>query len=417
MTLPAGVDFRGLEAPVTVACSGGSDSLALLALTADADLGPVAVHVDHGLRPGGPDEAGRVARACRALGARFDSRSITVEPGPNLEARARQARYAVLEHARLTHGAASVLVGHTMDDQAETVLLQFLRGAGSAGLGAIRPHSGTVARPLLGVRRADLRAVCRARGLVPFDDPMNRDPTFRRVFLRREVLPTLVAAARRDLIPVLARQAELLRDESDFLDGVARAALDAASGRPAPGVAETTTPRARAIAELEPAVARRVVRVWVGSPAPSADEVERVLAVAAGTVRAAELGGARRVERREGRLHLRISASTRSEPTPADRVDVPGTADAGGWRFETWIERAAPVQWPDGRWRCVLDAAAAGDRLRVVAGSSGSVVTHIDGSELWRVGYGVAAAARVRPTTRRFLWVTAERSHGTGASV
>lgn len=418
MSLPPGADFTGLAPPVVVACSGGSDSLALLSLAVEAGLAPVAVHVDHGLRPTAGTEATRVGEACDRLGARFDARSVAVDPGANIEARARRARYAALEHARLAHGAGAVLVGHTMDDQAETVLLQLLRGAGSAGLGAMRPRLGMISRPLLGVRRSELRAICRARGLAPLDDPMNRDPRYRRVFLRREVLPQLIRSARRDLVPVLARQAALMRDESDYLDGVARAALAALLEPVGPGISDATAPRAKALAELDVVVARRVVRVWLGPPSPSADEVERVLLVAAGSVRATELAGARRVERRRGRLKLSVSTPRRRGSTNATAppllLELPGTTDAAGWRYESWIERDAPVRWPDGRWRCVLDAATAGDGVRLVDASAGAILLRADGSELWRVGYGVAAAARVRPTTRRFLWLSAQQIDGNG---
>src|SRR5680860_1590212 len=117
MRFPAGVDFTGLGPPVVVACSGGSDSLALLALAVEAGLRPVAVHVDHGLRPGGRDEAARVASACERVGARFDSWSVTVEPGSNLEDRARRARYAVLERGRAGQEAGAVLIVHGVTDQ------------------------------------------------------------------------------------------------------------------------------------------------------------------------------------------------------------------------------------------------------------------------------------------------------------
>ena len=108
-------------APAVLAVSGGADSLALLVLAARAGLDVVAVHVDHGLRPGSDREADVVAAAAAAYGAAFEARSVRVPPGPDLEARARQARYRVLP--------AGVLTGHTMDDQAETVLLAMLRGA------------------------------------------------------------------------------------------------------------------------------------------------------------------------------------------------------------------------------------------------------------------------------------------------
>src|SRR5262249_54645758 len=120
--------------PVVVGCSGGADSLALLALAVEAGLEPIAVHVDHGLRGGSGREGDVGAGAAARRGARFDARRVHVESGPNLEARARAARYDALEMARAEHGATAVLVAHTADDQAETVLLNLLRGSGSAGL-------------------------------------------------------------------------------------------------------------------------------------------------------------------------------------------------------------------------------------------------------------------------------------------
>lgn len=391
-------DFAGLRAPVVVACSGGADSLALLALSVAADLDPVAVHVDHGLRPGSGAEGRFVEEAAVRLGGGFCSRQVAVALGPNLEARARDARHRALEGVRRELGASWVLTGHTADDQAETVLLNVLRGAATDGLAGIPARRGALARPLLGVRRADTHAICRALGLCPIDDPMNADPAFRRVFIRREVLPALERAARRDLVPVLARQAEVLRAESELLDTLATDALRRAGG---------PTPRGSELAGLPVALARRAVRVWLGAPAPSFDEVDRVLAVARGEVRAVELGGSRRVERSGGSLRLRVQASTPGAVT----MRFPGVATSNTLRLESWVERAAPVRWPDGRWTCVLDAEVAGDVGRLVAlDAATGVLARVDGAELWRVGYGVGTSARTGPGTRRFLWITAEVS-------
>ena len=278
--------------PVVVGCSGGADSTALLALAADAGLAPVAVHVDHGLRAGSADEAGVVAAVAARLGTGFRAVCVTIEPGPNLEARARDARYAALEDVRADVGASAVLVGHTADDQAETVLLNVLRGAATAGLAGMPATRGRIARPLLGWRRADTHALCSRLGLPVFDDPMNHDPGFRRVVIRHEVLPLLERVAGRDLTPVLARQAALLREETEFLDGLAVAAWPGADGR-------TDVASLRA---LPPVLARRALRNWLGAPPPSADEIARVLAVVEGTARAAELAGGRAVRRTRGVL-------------------------------------------------------------------------------------------------------------------
>ena len=281
-----------VTAPVVVGCSGGADSLALVALAVDGGLAPVAVHVDHGLRPDSDREAGIVADAAARLGAGFDARRVTVAPGPSLEARARAARYDALEAARVAHGATAVLVAHTADDQAETVLLNLLRGSGSAGLAGMPSRRGYVVRPLLGARRADIRAECTRRELTPWEDPSNDDLSFRRNWIRHEVLPLLEQGAGRDLTPLLTRQADVLRGESDFLDALARAAW--------PGEGEA---RGRDLVALPDPLARRAVRCWLGPPPPALGEVEAVLAVARGARRAVDLAGGRRVQRSAGVLH------------------------------------------------------------------------------------------------------------------
>jgi len=286
---------RALAAPVVVGCSGGADSVALLALAVDAALAPVAVHVDHGLRPGSDADAEHVRGVATTLGATFRATRVGVEPGSNLEARARDARYAALDAARVDIGADVVLVAHTADDQAETVLLNVLRGAASSGLAGMAPRRGTVVRPLLDARRADTRALCAALGLPVFDDPMNEDRAFRRVAIRHDVLPYLSALAERDLVPVLARQAEILRSDSEFLDDLA--------GHAWPGDGEA---RAASLTALPVPLARRALRRWLGAPPPSMAEVERVLAVATGDARATELSGGRVVHRSAGLLVVSV---------------------------------------------------------------------------------------------------------------
>lgn len=289
---------EGIEPPVVVGFSGGADSVALLALAAEAGLDPVAVHVDHGLRAGSDADA----EAATAIAARLGVRGIVVEvdvaAGSNLEARARAARYEALEAVRVAEGASAVLTGHTMDDQAETVVLNLLRGSGSAGLAGMAARRGALARPLLGLRRSETAGICLRLGIEPLADPMNQDPAYRRVRVRRELLPALDDVADRDVVPVLARQARILRLESAFLDRLAaEAAAAVASGDG--GLS------AGGLAAVEPVVARRVVRSWLGPPPPSEAEVERVLAVARGEARATEIAGGRRVGRSRGRLAVR----------------------------------------------------------------------------------------------------------------
>jgi tRNA(Ile)-lysidine synthase len=269
---------------VTCAVSGGADSLALLILAVEAGCRVTVVHVDHGLRPESAAEAGVVAAAASRFGAAFRAERVLVAPGPNLEARARAARYAVLP--------PDVLTGHTADDQAETVLLNLLRGAGLDGLAGMAPEG----HPLLGLRRAETRALVAACGLTTIADPSNADPAFRRNRVRAEVLPLLDAVAGRDVAAVLARQAVLLRDEAALLDALAEA-VDPTD--------------ARVLAAAPAPLARRAVRRWLTAGRdhpPSAAAVERVLAVARGEVRATEVDDGRRVSRHQGRLALQASA-------------------------------------------------------------------------------------------------------------
>jgi tRNA(Ile)-lysidine synthase len=291
--VPRLVGIDGLEGPVVVACSGGPDSLALLALAGAAALTPTAVHVDHGSRIGSDAEGLIVASQSERLGIPFHPERVSVPAGPNYEARARVARYDALERARAALGATAILVGHTADDQAETVLLNVLRGSAAAGLGAMAVRRGRIVRPLLEVRRSDTEELCAELGIEPVRDPSNDDMSMRRNWIRREVLPQLSEGAGRDLVPVLARQAGILREESEYLDELANAAWPADGERPS-----------RVLAAMPPVLARRAVRGWLGPPPPSLDEVERVLAVARGEVRATEGAGGRRVSRRGGSMHV-----------------------------------------------------------------------------------------------------------------
>jgi tRNA(Ile)-lysidine synthase len=290
-------DLAATQTSAIVACSGGADSLALLALATNAGVTVHVVHVDHGLRIGSDAEFAVVERAARRLGVAARTVRVDIEPGSNLEARARDARYAALDAARVEAGAAVVLVAHTADDQAETVLLNLMRGSGSRGLSGMATRRGHIVRPLLGARRADVHAVCTERGFVPAVDPTNDARVHRRNWVRHDALPSLCAGADRDLVPVLNRQAAVMRAEADFLDELADALLDEAGG---------ARPSVRVLAAAPPVLARRAVRRWLGAPPPSLAEVERVLTVVRAERRAAELSGGRRVWREAGVLHQAV---------------------------------------------------------------------------------------------------------------
>lgn len=271
--------FPATGTAVTCAVSGGPDSTALLALAVAAGCRVTAVHVDHGLRVGSAAEADVVAGSAARLGAAFRGVQVSLADGPNLEARARAAR-----RVALGPGAAT---GHTMDDQAETVLGNLLRGAGVHGLAGMRAGP---THPLLGLRRRETVALCAHLDLVTVDDPSNVDPRFRRNRVRSELLPLCADIAGRDVVPILARQAALLAGDADLLDAVGDL-LDPTD--------------ASALASAPPAQARRAVRRWLaaGGPyPPPADAVDRVLAVARLERRAAEVPGGVRVTRSAGRL-------------------------------------------------------------------------------------------------------------------
>ncbi len=273
---------------MVAAVSGGADSSALLLLAVEAGCEVTAVHVDHDLRPGSAAEADVVAELAASLGARFLARRAPVRPGPNLEARARQARFSVLPGGAMT--------GHTADDQAETVVLNLMRGAGLDGLAGMRPGP---TKPLLALRRRETTALCETLGIRPLVDPTNDDLALRRNRVRHEVLPLLDRVAERDVAAVLARNATLAGDDSRFLDDVAAAALDPTD--------------AGALADAPRPLARRALRRWLvdhgDGHAPAATTVERVLEVAGGRWRATEIGNGRRVVRRGGRLRLERRSS------------------------------------------------------------------------------------------------------------
>jgi tRNA(Ile)-lysidine synthase len=255
-------DLTGGEL-VLVGCSGGADSLALAAACAfeapRAGLRAGAVTVDHGLQPGSADRAAALAGRLTKLGlAPVEVAVVTVGSAGGPEAAARAARYAALNAAADRLDAVAVLLGHTRDDQAETVLLGLARGSGPRSLAGMAPVSadGRYRRPLLGVDRATTAAACAAEGLPVWDDPHNCDPAFTRVRVRRDVLPALTRALGPGVPEALARTADLLRQDA--------AALDEWAARAAASAAEAAGPdRGLALdrlAELPTAVRRRVLR-------------------------------------------------------------------------------------------------------------------------------------------------------------
>jgi tRNA(Ile)-lysidine synthase len=359
----ATVRRRRLLAPgdaVLAAVSAGPDSTALVAaLAALRDAGAVAkvlaLHVDHGLRPGGADDAACAAVTCALLGVPFESVRVRVAPG-NVQAEARRARYRALRAEAARVGATRIATGHTRTDQAETVLLQLLRGAGARGLAAIPPRRGMVVRPLIDRSRAEGIAWLEELGLAWRDDPTNATPRFARNRLRQTVWPHLLAlapAAER----VLARAADLARDDERAL---------AASGRAA--APSGTSIEVAALAAERLAVRRRVVRrLWRAAGGRAAAlESKHVEAVLALTRRRgpgrATLPGGLEARCRYGRLGIGAPSPA---ATPLEEVAVPGPGQYEVARgvVEVTARDAAAVPWP-----AALRTRRPGDRFRPEGG-------------------------------------------------
>jgi tRNA(Ile)-lysidine synthase len=256
--------FPDKDEDLHCAVSGGADSAALLILARAAGCAVTAHHVDHGLRPGSASEAQVVRDLAARFGAEFVAHRADITPGSNLEARARQARFACLPD--------KVATGHTLDDRAETMLINLLRGAARTGLS---PLSDPQRHPIVALRRLETQALCRSLGVSVVVDPSNDDPAF----VRNRV---------RD------RQADLLGSEDEFLDSLA---------------AEIDPTDAKAVALAPTVLARRALRMFITSEwprdhPPAVDSVDRVLEVARGIAVSCELEGGHRVHRTNQRLRL-----------------------------------------------------------------------------------------------------------------
>lgn len=194
---------------VRAAVSGGADSLALVVLAKVAGLEVVAYNVDHQIREESSLEADMVEEQLRPLHVALLRHKVRVQPGPNLEERARQARYSVLP--------SDISTGHTADDQVETVLYNLVRGGGLKGLSAMELG---IRHPILGIRKYETDAICASVGLIPLTDPSNRDPRIVRNRVRNEVIPLLCDVAKRDVVPIIYRTSILLRKDQEIVSDV-----------------------------------------------------------------------------------------------------------------------------------------------------------------------------------------------------
>ena len=341
---------------VLVACSGGADSLSLaagLAFVAPRQrLRAGGVTVDHGLQPGsagrGRDVAGVLARlgldpvACVPVSVPGNGRN----GGP--EAAARTARYDALAAEAERTGAAAVLLGHTLDDQAETVLLGLARGSGARALAGMAARRGRYRRPLLNVRRATTRAACAALELPVWDDPHNASPRFARARVRREAMPALEAALGPGVAEALTRTAGQLRADADFLDALAAMEAERACGG-------STTLLTEHLAALPSALRTRVLHgaaVAAGCPAGSltAGHVEQLGALVTGWrgQRWVDLPGGVRGFRRDGQLRFTRNSAP-AAAGPAGSGPMAGAADdVLGWDREGGHGRGRHGDRPEG---------------------------------------------------------------------
>jgi len=313
---------------VLVACSGGADSLALAAaagfVAPRLGLRAGGVTVDHGLQPGSAERAGEVAALLAGLGLDpVQSRAVTVPPsaaGP--EAAARQARYAALDEAAEEYGAAAILLGHTLDDQAETVLLGLARGSGGRSLAGMPARRGPYRRPLLAVRRVTTVAACADLDLKPWQDPHNEDFRFARARVRHQALPALEAALGPGVAEALARTAAQLRADAECLDDLAFAE----SGQLRAVASDPAGLDAAWLSALPAAIRVRVLRdaaIMAGCPrgALTAGHLDRIdaLVTAWRGQRWVDLPGGIRARRRDGKVWF-TSSVTQDGGRPVGRT-------------------------------------------------------------------------------------------------
>ncbi len=311
---------------VLVACSGGPDSLALAAVAAyfarrgHVDGHPVsvgAVVVDHQLQPGSAAVAATTARILEDLGlSPVQIRTVDVaSTGVGPEAAARDARHAALEAAADEAGAGAILLGHTLDDQAEQVLLGLARGSGTRSLAGMRPSRGRLLRPFLGLRRADTLEICRVEALEPWHDPSNTDPVYARSRTRVEVLPLLEDKLGPGVAESLARTAAILQLDADYLEDVANDTFERLRQQTGE---EISLPEAE-LRDLAPAVRFRVIAKAAAAVGGQQPSYQRLLAAEAllrrqGSAGPVELPGAVSVYR------LSLAQLLAAEPSAAAGV-------------------------------------------------------------------------------------------------
>jgi len=290
-----------------VAVSGGADSLALayalIKEAPDLAINLIAVTVDHQLQSGSADQAAKVQAELKAMGYQeVIIEKVSVKEKSGLEADARTARYAALDAVAHAYGATQVFLGHTRDDQAETVLLGLARGSGTRSLAGMAVINGKYARPFLQLTREQTVQACQEAKLNPWNDPHNENAKFSRVRVRNSVLPVMESEIGPGIAAALARSAAILRDDADALDEMAQAVISRI---------DLKDLDCAALAELPRAIRSRVLRAAIyaaGAPSGtlSADHLSAVESLVTSWHGQGEvsLPGGVKVARISGRLSL-----------------------------------------------------------------------------------------------------------------
>lgn len=389
------------EGDLVVALSGGADS-AVLAHLLSAGAWPYrAIHVNHGF-PDSPSLEKAAREMADKIGVDLEVVTIEVPAGASAEGQARVARYGALLD-QLQPGEW-LLTAHTLDDQAETVLMNLLRGTGPTGLAGILPLSGRLARPLLGATRSETRELAGLAGLPYFDDPTNLDPAYRRNVVRLEVLPALSARFNPRLIEALARSATLVRSDDSYLQGEAESIP----------VLIRDSSVAIAVGDLiavSRPVADRALRRGLALVRPphsgTAAELDEIWAVALGEQRLVSLTGGVHVGVEGPLLVFGVRERSKLSSGPVD-LEV-GTHSIG--RFEVIVERvdracrAAPI----GSWSAIFDPEA---RLTGQADEQGRLMVEAGGQLAWVAGERRLGVAWYRSGTSGYLSVFAREESG-----
>ena len=302
--------------PLLVLLSGGADSVCLLDVAVDLEAGVSALHVNYGLREGADGDEALCRELCDRMGVPLTVERPGAAPAGNLQAWAREARYAAAERI----AAGDYATGHTLSDQAETVVYRLASSPGRGALLGMEPRRGRLVRPLLEVTRADTREWCRHRGLEWRDDPTNDDVAYARARVRHRVMPELhelSPGAERNI----AESARLLRDEREVLDVAVEAALERLG--PAPDLT---------VLRHEPAGLARLVVARLAGVHVRRDLVARLLAFDARGSHELDIGGGVRAVVEYGRL--RFARGADDAPPASVTLAVPGQARFGDWHVE-----------------------------------------------------------------------------------